>query len=440
MQTRFRKLKPRPGYSGRDVKEHQRARLHAATIDLIGEAGYGELTVTGIARTAGVANRTFYENFQGKEDCFLATYDLIVRNAARQVLAAHQREEELQARVDAAILAFLRAVAENPKAAYLVLIEAPEVDAALERTPHATGLFEALVTESFKTPPASLQLPAAVAKGIVAGVSHIARSCLLNRGDADLREESEELSEWALALGADASTRLPLLARRAGAAASRPSPAPQGQDPAGDYTPGDEREMILWAVSRVAATDGYRALTMSRIRSAVGISQRRFAQHFATLTECFLASLDLHSNRLLAQPWAAAPDSSQWPSRVHRTVSALCRELAQNPMLGRLLFLELPNAGREGARWRSELIADLSSSVYAGAPSGSRPTPLAAEASLAGVWALLDASFTGGRAQQPSQTVGPAAYLVLAPAIGAEAAVEAIRAEQGARRTTEPAI
>src|SRR5215204_7200183 len=98
LETRFRKLKPRPGHSGHDIEEHQRGRLHAATIDLVSEVGYGGLTVTGIARTAGVANRTFYENFPGKEDCFLATYDLIVRNAAREVLAAHQREEEARAK------------------------------------------------------------------------------------------------------------------------------------------------------------------------------------------------------------------------------------------------------------------------------------------------------------------------------------------------------
>jgi len=406
----------------------------------VSEVGYGKLTVTGIARTAGVANRTFYENFSGKEDCFLATYDLIVRNAAREVLAAHQQEEEPQAKVGAAIFAFLRAVAENPKAAHLILIEAPEVEAALERTPHTTGLFEALVTKSFVAPPASIQLPPAVAKGIVAGVSHTARSCLLNRAEVDLAAESEELAEWALSLGSSASTRLSPPSRRPVAAALRPSRPPRANGFDSDYSPGDEREMILWAVSRLAAGEGYRALTMPRIRSAVGISQRRFKQHFPTLAECFLASLDLHYERLLAQPWATATGAGRWQDRVYRTLAALCRELVDNPMLGKLLFLEVRNAGREGARWRAEMISGLSSSIYATVPAKSRPNPLAAEASLAGVWAVLDAWVTGGQAQPPSQVAGAAAYLVLAPAIGAETAVETIRAEQGARRTTEPAV
>jgi AcrR family transcriptional regulator len=440
-ETKFRKLKPRPGHSGRDVEQHQRARLHAATIDLVSMAGYGGLTVTGIARAAGVANRTFYENFQGKEDCFLATYDLIVRNAAREVLAAHQREKEPQEKVGAAIFAFLGAVAENPKAAHLILIEAPEVEAALERTPHTTGLFEALVTKSFAGPPASIELPAAIAKGIVAGVSHTARSCLLNRSEADLSAESEELAEWALSLGSSASTRLAPPSRQAGASASKPSPAPRANGFDSDYSPGDEREMILWAVSRLAAGEGYRALTMPRIRSAVGISQRRFNQHFPTLAECFLASLNLHYERLLAQPWATATGTGRWQVRVYRTLATFCGELVDNPMVGKLLFLEARNAGREGARWRAEMIAGPSSFIYGRVPAESRPTPLAAEASLAGVWALLDAWVTVGQTQPPSQVAGLAAYLVLAPTLGAEAAVETIRAEQGARRrTTEPAV
>src|ERR1700755_3280476 len=75
--ARHRRLKPRPGQSGQDVAAHQRGRIHAATIELVAEAGYRDLTATGIARVAGVSKRTFYENFKDKETCFLATYDLI---------------------------------------------------------------------------------------------------------------------------------------------------------------------------------------------------------------------------------------------------------------------------------------------------------------------------------------------------------------------------
>jgi AcrR family transcriptional regulator len=149
METKFSKLKPRPGRAGRDVKRDQRARLYRATIELVAERGYKNLTVTAIARTAGVANRTFYENFQGKEDCFLRTYEAIVRSAVRGILAAQHRERDLQAKVTTGMDAFLTAVAENPKAAHLVLVEALEVDVALERTRHTTGLFAARTPAGF---------------------------------------------------------------------------------------------------------------------------------------------------------------------------------------------------------------------------------------------------------------------------------------------------
>ena len=39
------------------------------------EGGYPATTVADVTERAGVSRKTFYEHFQGKEDCFLAAYD-----------------------------------------------------------------------------------------------------------------------------------------------------------------------------------------------------------------------------------------------------------------------------------------------------------------------------------------------------------------------------
>jgi AcrR family transcriptional regulator len=208
MESKFRKLKPRPGRSGQGVERHQRARLHAATIELVAAGGFGALTVTGLARTAGVANRTFYENFETKEECFLATYDLIVRNAAREVLAAQHRKTDLQSRVSAGVVAFLHTVDENPDAARLALLEAPEVEATVERTRRTTGLFEALVVECFAVATPATDLPPPVARGIVSGIGHCARSHLLSGARRDSILAARELTGWVLAVGTDAANHI----------------------------------------------------------------------------------------------------------------------------------------------------------------------------------------------------------------------------------------
>jgi AcrR family transcriptional regulator len=403
--------------------------LHAATIELAHAGGYRGLTVTGIARTAGVSNRTFYENFRGRDDCFLATYDLIVRNGARAVLAAQHREQDLEGKVAAGIVAFLHAVAENPKAAHFVLIEAPEASPTQERTQHTTGLFEALVSETFVAGNPAVGLPGRVAKGTIGGLSQVARSYLLTEAHGDLIDESKALSDWVGALGKQAKLVFELGQT---AAPSRPreyeihgKTSENGQGPSLA-----EREMILWAVSTLAASEGLEALTVSNIRRRFGIPRRRFEEYFADPTDCFLSAVESHFDRSLAGPWTASLDAGQWPESVYRALAGLCQELAANQSLRGLLFHALPEAGREGARWRARLISRLATSLYVSAPTEIRPSAVTAEASIAAGWTLLEAEATQKRPQRLPTLAGGLAYFVLAPIIGADEAVEVIQIDR----------
>jgi AcrR family transcriptional regulator len=196
--------------------------------------------------------------------------------------------------------------------------------------------------------------------------------------------------------------------------------------------------MLLGAVVKLAANEGYEGLTVPRIRGSAGISRRRFEEHFASVDECFLSALDLQAKRVLGTHWIAGSEIGGWPSRVHRTLASLCHELAKDPVLGNLIFLEAPKAGSDATRWRAGSIARLGSFLRASAPPESRSSALAAEASLAAVWSLLEASVNRGRGEGLAQLAGPAAYLILAPAIGPGAAAETIRAQSDRGRTRVP--
>lgn len=93
-----------------------RARLLEAMGDALVEKSYASITIADIARLARVSKRTFYEEFDDKEACFLACFatmseialqtlesaadpslpwDEQVRNATRQYLAALEARPEL---------------------------------------------------------------------------------------------------------------------------------------------------------------------------------------------------------------------------------------------------------------------------------------------------------------------------------------------------------
>ena len=67
--------------SEQDVSGIQRGRLLSATFALVGERGYEGVTARSVSERAGVSNRTFYEFFSDREDCFLAAFNYAVDGA-----------------------------------------------------------------------------------------------------------------------------------------------------------------------------------------------------------------------------------------------------------------------------------------------------------------------------------------------------------------------
>jgi AcrR family transcriptional regulator len=70
------------------VSEVQRARILAAMVRVVSEQGVGATTVSRVVKRAGVSRRTFYEQFSGCEDCFLAVFEDAVGRASGIVTEA----------------------------------------------------------------------------------------------------------------------------------------------------------------------------------------------------------------------------------------------------------------------------------------------------------------------------------------------------------------
>jgi AcrR family transcriptional regulator len=70
------------------VAENQRERLLNGVVEAVAEHGYNATTISAITKAAKISRRTFYEYFEGKENCFLAAYAMIDDHVRASMLAA----------------------------------------------------------------------------------------------------------------------------------------------------------------------------------------------------------------------------------------------------------------------------------------------------------------------------------------------------------------
>ena len=66
---------PGPRGGGVYVSGVQRTRLLDAAFRVVAEQGYHGMTVRRVCDRAGVSNKTFYDLFSDREDCFLAAFE-----------------------------------------------------------------------------------------------------------------------------------------------------------------------------------------------------------------------------------------------------------------------------------------------------------------------------------------------------------------------------
>jgi len=115
-----------PGKHGlpRDfVAENQRERLLNGVVEAVAEHGYNATTITRITAAAKISRRTFYEHFEGKEDCFLAAFEMIESHVLEQMLSAPGAGEPWPDRVRARLAALLDVLSRDAAVSRCFLVE-----------------------------------------------------------------------------------------------------------------------------------------------------------------------------------------------------------------------------------------------------------------------------------------------------------------------------
>jgi AcrR family transcriptional regulator len=105
------------------VAENQRERLLNGVVEAVAEHGYNATTIGKITAAAKISRRTFYEYFEGKEDCFLAAYEMVDAHVRESMLAAGAGEEGWPEQVGARLAALLDVLSRDLAVARFYLIE-----------------------------------------------------------------------------------------------------------------------------------------------------------------------------------------------------------------------------------------------------------------------------------------------------------------------------
>ncbi len=210
----------RPLHGGRHslppdvVAFNQRERLLAAVAAVVAEHGYNKATIAQIAEAASVSRRTFYENFEGKEDCFFAAYDALDDYLASLMAEAVEAQLDWADHVAATFTALLGFLASRPELARLYLVEATAVGESMASRRDRTALrFISLLEEGRST--LGDRAPAeGIEEALVGGaVTLLTRRILAGEG-ADLDRFAPAVIEFVLSpyLGVDGAREV--VARR----------------------------------------------------------------------------------------------------------------------------------------------------------------------------------------------------------------------------------
>jgi len=113
----------RHGYSREQVAHHQRERLIAGLAEAVAEKGYAAVTLSDVVRHAKVSRRVFYANFESKEQCFLAAFEVVVEHLRELIAAAAEPLPGWPEKAVAATRAALAFLAAEPDLARLCLLE-----------------------------------------------------------------------------------------------------------------------------------------------------------------------------------------------------------------------------------------------------------------------------------------------------------------------------
>jgi AcrR family transcriptional regulator len=167
-----------------------------AMAELCAERGYEATKIADVVARAGVARKTLYDNFAGKEDLFLAAFATTAEEMRAAVDEGCEGGGDPFARIEAGLAALLGFVSANRAAARLCMVEAlSATPASAERYEEMIHAFVDLLRE---VAPGAPRQPQTLPETLVGGVAWILQERLRNDPAAAVEELLPELAQFVL--------------------------------------------------------------------------------------------------------------------------------------------------------------------------------------------------------------------------------------------------
>jgi AcrR family transcriptional regulator len=431
-----------------EVSANQRARMIQATIDVVAEKGYAELTVANVIAQAGVSRRAFYEHFANREECFLAAYDSIMADSSQAVGRIFERSDALLENVQGTLEELFARAIRRPGALRMLMVEigaaGPE---GIRRREQLGAAHEQALREHLGLAPGPGPIPNPVLRGVVGGIGAVLYTHVhQRRRERQLMEEIPSLVRWAMSYwpapasmldlvdpAPDTLARNPIRGRAPGtlslgAASSRRRKLVGGESGISPlYVAHSQRERILDAVANLTAAGGYAALTVEGIAAEAAISLQAFYEHFPSKEEAFLVAYEIGHDKGLALVEQAYEAQADWRLGVRAGIVALFDFLAAEPAFAHMALVDAAAATERVTERASKGVSAYAQMLlpgFAEAPAHLGPSTITIEAITGGLFELCLHHALQRRMHELPLLVPRATYFALAPFVGAAAAGE----------------
>lgn len=187
------RIRPRSGLSRAEVVANQRRRILDGLAAAVAYHGYEDTKITDIVELAGVSRPTFYEFFEGKEQCFAAAYEEGVERLETAIEEVLENQGEWPVRLSAGLRGGLEFLATDPPLAHLLLVEslAASRPARLEHERTLARLAQVLRSQA-ETSAGAVAVSPETARLLAGGLaSHLSGRVLA--GEAERLPESHDL-------------------------------------------------------------------------------------------------------------------------------------------------------------------------------------------------------------------------------------------------------
>jgi AcrR family transcriptional regulator len=413
---RERRLSPGRGMPRDEARRNQRERLFAAMVAVTAERGYADTSVSDLVEVSGISSRSFYQHFADKEECFLATMEVILANLHRLVLGELEGEGSIEQRAQGAARALIDNLQSEPETTRLWLVES---FCAGERAQGRVNLaFDALAAQLQKLYAGidKGEMPEDLTRAILGGVVGVVYNRMANGRAEEIPEVATAMQDWVLGFPVPPGPLRPKVRRRRGNGGNGPPP----------FAAHVPSERLLRAFAEVVAEKGYAETWIADVAARAAVSQATLYSHFSGKEDLLNAALDSSGAQMIAATLPAVRRSPEWPRAMKVAAETLCAFFAAEPAFARLREVEVFSAGPAAVRMRDRTGHELHAMVTRLAPEAPEGLDsLRVEATLAAIHAMLYRWIISRGTESIPDVAPTATYLALAPWLGAEAAYAA---------------